>query len=139
MSLPVPPFNSLHIASPREILRIGVVAACGFRYSPVFDWERPYHEKYPEDTLLSYRQEFASAIKSPEHVVLVALDKYDPDEGKKSIAIIPPNNGAEIPAKWDEVVIGVACWKLEPGSKRIGQFKETGTIYVRIEVCVSNS
>ena len=133
MSLPVPPFKTLRIASPQDILRIGVVAACGFRYSPVTDWERPYHEKYPEDTLLSFRQVFASFIKSPEYVVLVAVEKYDPDEVKKSIAIIPPNNGAdsaEIPAKGDEVVVGVACWKLEPGSKRKGQFNnETGTIY----------
>jgi len=128
MGLPVPSFNLLRLASPRDILRIGVVAACGFRYSPVFDWERPYHEKYPEDTLLSYRQEFASVIKSPEHIVLVAFDKYEPDEGKKSKAIIPPNNGAEIPAEGDEVVVGVSCWKLEPGSKRIGKFQnETGT------------
>src|ERR1700722_15569535 len=86
MALPVPPFGPLRLASPKDILRIGVVAACGFRYSPIFDWERPYHEKYPQDTLLSYRQEFASFIKSPKHVVLVALDKYEPDEGKKSKA-----------------------------------------------------
>ena len=118
----------LRLASPRDILRIGVVAASGFRYSPVFDWERPHHEKHPEDTLLSYRQAFASVIKSPEYAVLVALDKYEPDEAKKSKAIIPPNDGAEIPAEGDEVVVGVACWKLEPGSGRIGKFQnETGT------------
>jgi len=124
MSLPVPSITSLRLASPRDILRIGVVAASGFRYSPVFDWERPYHEKYPEDTLLSYRQMFASLIKKPEYVVLTALDKYEPDEAKKSKAIIPPNNGAETPAEGDnKVVVGVACWKLEPGSKRIGKFQ----------------
>lgn len=140
MSLPFPSLNLLRLASPRDILRIGVVAASGFRYSPVFDWERPYHEKYPKDTLLSYRQEFASVIKSPEHIVLVALDKYDPEEGKKSKAVIPPDNGADIPAAGDEVVVGVACWKLEPGSKRIGQFQnEKGTSYSRLQECVSNS
>jgi len=127
MCLPIPPLKPLRLASPRDILRIGVVAASGFRYSPVFDWERPYHEKYPEDTLLSYRQEFASVIKSPEHVVLVAVDKYQPDEAKKSKAHIPPETGVELPAEGDEVVVGVACWKLEPGSKRIGKFQnETG-------------
>jgi hypothetical protein len=123
MGLPVPPFNRLRLASPRDTLRIAVVAASGFRYSPAFDWERPYHERYPADTLLSYQQSFADFIKSPEHVVLVALDKYDPKEGDKSKAIIPPNNGVEIPAEGDEVVVGVACWKLEPGSKRIGKLK----------------
>lgn len=123
-----PPLNPLRLASPRDILRLGVVATCGFRYSPVFDWERPYHEKYPKDTLLSYRQEMAAVIKSPEHILLVALDKYDPEEGKKSKAVIPPDNGAEIPAAGDEVVVGLACWKLVPGSKRIGKFQnEKGT------------
>jgi hypothetical protein len=140
MSLPVPSFGLLRLASPRDILRIGVVAAAGFRYSPVFEWERPYHEKYPEDTLLSYRQEFASRIKSPKHVVLVAVDKYESDEGEKSKAIIPPNNGAEISAEGDEVVVGVAFWELQPGSKRIGTFQnETGTNYARIEVGISNT
>ena len=130
MSLPVPPLKTLRIASPQDVLRIGEVAACSFSYSPVFDWERPYHKKFPEDTLLSYRNEFTSFIKNPEYVVLVAVDKYDPDESKKSLAIIPPNNGAETPAKGDEVIVGVACYKLVPGSKRKGQFNnETGTIY----------
>ena len=137
MSLPVPPLKTLRIASPQDILRLGVVAACSYSHSPVFDWERPYHKKFPEDTLLSYRNEFTSFIKNPEYVVLVAVDKYDPDESKKSLAIIPPNNGAETPAKGDEVIVGAACYKLAPGSKRKGQFQnETGTIYFRIEVCV---
>jgi hypothetical protein len=32
------------------------------RYSPLFPWERPHREKYPTDTLLSYRREFSEAI-----------------------------------------------------------------------------
>ncbi|KAI8317306.1 hypothetical protein K4K59_008605 [Colletotrichum sp. SAR11_240] len=127
MPLPYPPLGALRVASPREILRIGIVAAAGFRYSPVFDWERPYHEKFPTDTLLSYRREFVSCLKSPEHIVLVALDKFDPEEGSKSRIIIPENNGWEVPNAGDEVVVGVACWKLQPGSSRIGDFQnDTG-------------
>ena len=138
---PFPPLNPLRLASPKDVLRIGVVAASGFRYSTIFDWERIYHEKYPSDTLLSYREEFTSVIKSPERIILVALDKYDPDEAKKSKAVIPPNNGAEIPAAGDEVVVGVLSLKLEPGSKRIGQLKDNkGKEITRLglEVCVSN-
>jgi hypothetical protein len=48
------------------------MADCGFCSSPVFDWEHPYHEKYPEDTLSSYRQKVADVIKGEEYVVLVA-------------------------------------------------------------------
>lgn len=115
----------LRLASPRDILRIGVVAASGFRYSPIFDWERPYREKYPEDTPLSYRQAFASVIKNSEYAVLVALDKYESDEATKSKAIIPPNNGAEIPAEGDEVLLErlVGSWRWGRGG--LGNSKMT--------------
>jgi hypothetical protein len=53
-----PPLDSLRIATPADVLRIGIVAAAGFRYSPVFRWERPHHEQHPGDTLLSYRTQF---------------------------------------------------------------------------------
>jgi GNAT superfamily N-acetyltransferase len=138
--LPFPPLNPLRVASPRDILRIGVVAACGFSYAIDFDWERPYHTKYPKDTLLSFRKEVASFIKSPKHIVLVALDKYDPEEGKKSKAVIPPDKGAKIPGAGDEVVVGVVYLRLEPGSKRIGQFSnDKGMSYTRLQVSVSNT
>ncbi|KAM5355125.1 hypothetical protein ACJ41O_001771 [Fusarium nematophilum] len=120
---PAPPLGPLRIASPGDILRLGIVAASGFRYSPVFDWERPYHAKFPQDTLLSYRHEFSSAIKHPECIVLVATDRFDPNEGEKSTAIIPPDNGWHAPKAGDEVVVGVACWRLEPGSSRNGSFQ----------------
>jgi hypothetical protein len=127
MLLPAPSLGALRIASPNDILRIGIVATCGFRYSPLFPYERPYHEQYPADTLLSYRHEFAEVIKKREYIVLVAVDKYDPEEGNKSEAIIPPDNGAEKPLPGEEVIVGVGCWKLEAGSKRVGHFKnETG-------------
>lgn len=100
---------------------------CCFRLPllPVFDWERPYHEKYPEDTPLSYRQAFASVIKNPEYAVLVALDKYESDEATKSKAIIPPNNGAEIPAEGDEVLLErlVGSWRRGRGG--LGNSKMT--------------
>lgn len=127
--LAAPALGALRLASPNDILRIGIVAACGFRYSPVFTWERPYHTSYPADTLLSYRQEFSDIIKNPEYIVLVAIDKFDPDEGKKSEAIIPPDDGAEVPSPNAEVVVGVGAWKLQSGSSRVGHFQnDTGTI-----------
>lgn len=128
MSLPA--LGSLRLASPGDVLRIGIVAACGFRYSPVFDWERPYHAQFPHDTLLSYRQEFESVIRSPEHAVIVAIDHYKADEASKSKAVIPPDNGSVPPAEGDEVVVGVACWKMEPGSRRCGTFQNDSGKYI---------
>ncbi|KAL2672557.1 hypothetical protein Neosp_013270 [[Neocosmospora] mangrovei] len=124
-----PPFGRLRLASPSDIPRIGIVAASGFPYSSVFDWERPYHAKFPHDTLLSYCHEFLSVIKSTEHIVLVATDKFDPNEGTKTKAIIPDDNGWPTPEPYDEVVVGVACWKLQPGSDRIGSFQNDDAPY----------
>ncbi|KAJ4220995.1 hypothetical protein NW759_007064 [Fusarium solani] len=129
LSSPPPPLGRLRLASPADIPRIGIVAASGFPYSPVFDWERPNHAEFPQDTLLSYRHEFSSVIKSPEHIVLVATDKFDPDEGKKTKAIIPHNSGWPTPKPHDEVVVGVACWKLQPGSDRKGAFQNDDAPY----------
>ncbi|RSL50149.1 hypothetical protein CEP54_012078 [Fusarium duplospermum] len=100
---------------------VGRVGLQSFRYSPVFDWEHPKHAKFPQDILLSYRQEFSS-IKSLERIVLVATDKVDPNEGEKTSAIIPLDNSwvAPKPDDGDEVVVGVTYWKLQPGSDRKG-------------------
>ncbi|RSL79627.1 hypothetical protein CEP52_017498 [Fusarium oligoseptatum] len=119
-SSPLPALDRLRFASPADIPRVGIVAVSGFPYSPVFDWERSDHTKFPQDTLLSYCHEFSAFIKSPDHIVLVATDKFDPGEGKYTKAVIPPNNGWPTPRPEDEVVVGVACWKLPPGSNRKG-------------------
>ncbi|PQE04851.1 Acyl- N-acyltransferase protein [Rutstroemia sp. NJR-2017a BBW] len=124
-----PALGALRIATPSDILRMGIVSTCSFRYSPLFEWERCYHETYPEDTLLSYREELVEQIKDPKYIVLVASDKYDPDEARKSIAILPENNGWEAPAAGEDVIVGFACWKLEPGSKRQGQYKNDSRHY----------
>ena len=100
-------FGVLRLASLTDVPRIAVVATSGFRYSPVFQWERPYHEKYPEDTLMSYKSMFAERIKNPEYIVLVASDAYDPDENNKTSAIIPPDN-ATVPARGENIIAGVA-------------------------------
>ena len=124
MMLPGPPsLGKLRIAAPEDVLRLGIVAAAGFRYSEHFMWERPYHENYPLDTIIHYRHEAVEYIRSPTHVVLVALDLYDPDESNKTKAVIPKDSGWESPAAGEEVVVGLAIWRLEPGSKRRGKFQ----------------
>jgi hypothetical protein len=62
-------------------------------------------------------------VKSPEHIVLVATDRYDPDESNKSEAVTPADNGGEPPAPEQRVIVGLAIWKLEAGSKRVGNFQ----------------
>lgn len=126
-----PAFGPLRPASLIDVPRIAIVATRGFRYSPVFQWERPYHEQYPDDTLISYRAMFAQRIKDPEYIVVVAEDTYDPDEDQKSSASIPPDDGTFKPRKGESVIAGVASWKLEPESRRVGQFQNHTSMLCR--------
>lgn len=73
---PCSDLGNLPLAVPSDVLRIGIVAAASFRYSPVFQWERPYQEKFSEDTLLSYRTQFKAAMQDDEFMVIVAEDSY---------------------------------------------------------------
>lgn len=119
---PSPALGVLRVATPADILRIGIVAAASFCYSPLFRWERPHHEEFPDDTLLSYRTQFKDAMSNDEVVVLVVEDAFIPNENDCTKAIIPPGNGWTPPAEGEKVVVGVASIKLEPGSNRRGQF-----------------
>ncbi|KAB8345938.1 hypothetical protein FH972_022990 [Carpinus fangiana] len=122
-SVPVPKLSSnLRLATPEDVMRIGVVATGGFRYSPIFQWMRPYHRIFPEDTVLSYRTEYLRALQNPNCVVLVALDKYDALENQKSEAIIPENDEYRPPVEGTEIVVGVASYRFQPNSERHGQF-----------------
>ncbi|KAK5464916.1 hypothetical protein LTS15_001479 [Exophiala xenobiotica] len=130
--LPPPPsFDVLRLAAPADILRFGVVATCGARDSSVFDWECPYHEDYPEDTILEYRREFPEFIRRTDYIVLVVDDKFEPDESKKSKAIIAHDHVAPRPEPGEEVIVGVACWNLWPGSHRRGQFQNNNGVDIK--------
>lgn len=118
-----PPLGHLRIASPDDVPRISVVATAAFRYSPLFEWERPNHAKYPEDTLESYRAQFLDAIQSDDHIVLVREDAYLRDENNKTAAIIPDNTGWTAPKAGERVIVGVISIKLDPGSPHVGKLK----------------
>jgi hypothetical protein len=127
--LPSPPsFGQLRPAAPEDVLRLGIICTASFRYSEQFIWERPYHSEYPQDTIVFFRQEVAALIKDPEMIVLVAVDKYDPDESSKTKATIPVDNGWSPPEGGEKVIVGIAVWKLKPGSKRIGHFQPPSSV-----------
>lgn len=71
----------------------------------------------------------AEFIRSPRHIVLVAVDSYDPDESSKTKAIIPEDNGWKPPDAGAEVVVGIGVWQLEASSPRIGQFQNDDAPY----------
>ncbi|KIW27984.1 uncharacterized protein PV07_07676 [Cladophialophora immunda] len=122
---PSPPLGSLRLANISDLPRIAVVATAGFYYSPVFGWERPCHRNFPQDTYRSYQSMFAEAIRDPEYIALVAEDKYEVDESERTQAIIEPGDDYTVPEPGSKVIVGVATWKLEPGSAHKGQYMDT--------------
>jgi hypothetical protein len=126
---PLPSLGSLRVPSPHDVLCMGILAAAGFRHSPVFRWERPNHEQFLDDTLLSYRTQFMSAMKTDDFIVLVAEDDYLPDENRHTTATIPPQNGWAAPGAGETVIVGIISVKLDSNSMHKGQLKNRqGTI-----------
>lgn len=123
MASDAPRFGPLKLASPADILRLGIVCAAGFRYSEQFIWERTAHEQHPQSTIVCFRHEVQEFIRDPQYIALVILDGYDPGESSKTIAVIPKDNGWIPPAAGTPVVVGLGVWKLEASSKRIGHFQ----------------
>jgi hypothetical protein len=108
----IPPFGTLRLAHHRDIARIAEVATAGFHYSEVFHFERAYHEQYPQDTMASYREQFAKLIGDPRCVVLVAEETCN-------------SKSNDLNAGRSRIIVGVASWRLEPGSSRVGQFQSS--------------
>ncbi|KAH6989584.1 hypothetical protein BKA56DRAFT_728041 [Ilyonectria sp. MPI-CAGE-AT-0026] len=134
--LPPPPdLGSLRVATPDDVMRIGIVATAAFRYSPLFRWERPNHDQYPDDTLLSYRTQLKTAIQSDDFIVLVQESAYQPNESERTEAIIPANNGWTPPDAGQQVIVGVLSVKLEPDSPRKGQLKNHKGTYPDLPDC----
>ncbi|KAK5263874.1 hypothetical protein LTR99_010926 [Exophiala xenobiotica] len=109
MHPPPPPFDGLRLASPADILRLGA-AASGTRQSLT-------------------GSHFSEFIKRTDYIVLVVEDKFEPDKSKKSKAIIAQDDVAPRPEPGEEVIVGVACWQLWPGSHRRGQFQNNNGSY----------
>jgi hypothetical protein len=125
--------NGFRLARLSDIPRIGLVAAAAFYHSPVFQYQRPDHDKYSYDTLASYRAEFASAILDPLSVVLVKETKHNNSESGsvyEALANIYPDLGAAVsPDDSGNIIIAVASFIFKTGSPRKGQFQPEGTSF----------
>ncbi|KAJ8120053.1 hypothetical protein ONZ43_g3140 [Nemania bipapillata] len=127
---PTPPFpGTVRLAKLADIPRIGVVAAASFYHSSWFGYERPHYEKYPFDTLSSYRDSFRKAIQDPDSVVLVVEDSLDQTESQQvydALAKVYPPFEEQIPddgLRKGKAVVSVAAFSLLSGSSRRGQFQ----------------
>lgn len=105
---------------PSDILRIALVAASGFYYSPVFTWERPSHKEFPEDTHWSYCQQYIRYLRDAQSLLVVVRDSYEPDESSKTDLI--PGYKEQTYERGAQVIVGLAVFKLATGQRRPAGF-----------------
>ncbi|KAK6525865.1 hypothetical protein TWF281_010909 [Arthrobotrys megalospora] len=118
--------SPIRLATVHDVPRIGLVAAAGFQYSNFWDWERPYADKYPEDTLKSYCLSFKNLILNPCSAVWVAEDTYDEKEahGPRHSLIESAYSQISLDAPKDQkVIVGVTAWVFPSDSDHCGKFK----------------
>ncbi|KAK0654211.1 hypothetical protein DIS24_g5386 [Lasiodiplodia hormozganensis] len=126
---PAPELGVLRLATLADIPRIAVVAASGFYHSSWFHYERPYYEKFPLDTLASYRNSYRNAISNKNAIVLVAedtLNRSEKDSVYGALAESYPSFEEQIPdehLKAGKAIVAVASFSLLPDSQRSGQFQ----------------
>ena len=124
--------RSLRLATLQDITRIGVVAAAGFYHAPFFRFERPNFNRFPQDTLASYRAEYRRAILDPMSAVLVVEDEYEKDELKRVYdelrVVYPPLKDQMFSDKFQsgKVIVGITHLGLQPDTVRCAEFSTKG-------------
>ncbi|CAI6339517.1 unnamed protein product [Periconia digitata] len=120
----LPLCEMVRLATVHDLERIATVAAAGFYHSPTFKFQRKYHAKYPDDTLLSYKAEYRDSIVDPECVVLVAEDTVKDVEGlhvydalRGAVTYKPASSLSR-----GRIIVGVSSISIV-GSRYVGRFQ----------------
>ncbi|KAF2740992.1 hypothetical protein EJ04DRAFT_454341 [Polyplosphaeria fusca] len=124
----MPPFDNIRLATLEDLPRIATVAAAGFFWSPTFQFQRPHHASFPEDTLSSYWRCYLSELQDPAAAVLVAEDVGEQDE--RSHVYDALRHSPMYDTLQDgraRVVVGVCSIDLKPESWRMGQFSRSSS------------
>ncbi|OCK94192.1 uncharacterized protein K441DRAFT_696669 [Cenococcum geophilum 1.58] len=124
----LPKIDGVRLARLDELDRIALVAAAGFFHSPVFHFQRPHYDAFPEDTVASYQAEYEAAMLDPNSIVLVAEqipDKNETNRVYKALQRLSPSKSQT--SSDGKVIVGVASISLPPHSRRSGVFQPKGT------------
>ena len=117
----LPKIDGVRLARLDELDRIALVAAAGFFHSPVFHFQRPHYDAFPEDTVASYQAEYEAAMLDPNSIVLVAEQIPDENETNKvykALQRLGPSKPQTSPD--GKVIVGVTSISLPPHSRRSG-------------------
>lgn len=108
-------------------MRLDTIAYAAFEQTTHFTWMNPKHDCWPDRILALERLKVSSVMRTNNHVVLIALDAYDPDEAAKANVYIAFDDRAPPPSShWTSgrAVVGLAVWKFKDGSARPGEVEE---------------
>jgi hypothetical protein len=100
------------------------VATVAFYYSEQFQFERPFHKQCPKDTMVFFQHEMADFVKSQDHVVVVAIGPYNPEELAQTEAVVSNNDGWQPGPAGEDAIVGFGVWKLPPDSTRNVEFQD---------------
>lgn len=130
----LPKFDGVRLARLDELDRIALVAAAGFFHSPVFHFQRPHYDAFPEDTVASYQAEYEAAMLDPNSIVLVAEQIPDKNETNKVYEALQRLGPSRSQTSSDgKVIVGVASISLPPHSRRSGVLQPKGTSTYRTQ------
>jgi hypothetical protein len=129
---PVLPHGRLRLATLADLPRIGFVAAAGFFHSTLFPYTRPFYDRYPVDTVASYRAEYREGILNPAKAVVVVLDHYKKNEVNfvyDALKRIYPERWSDCDLDEDgRVIVGVISMSLEMDPNRCSDFNPEGAL-----------
>ena len=129
----LPKIDGVRLARLDELDRIAFVAAAGFFHSPVFHFQRPHYDAFPEDTVASYQAEYGAAMLDPNSIVLVAEQIPDINETNKvyeALQRLGPSRSQTSPD--GKVIVGVASISLPPHSRRSGVLQPKGKTIIAL-------
>ena len=119
----LPSVQGVRVATPDDLHRISTVAAAAFFSSPTFQFQRPFHQAFPSDTIASYFVQYEAAIEDPLCVVLVAEDTLEADEARHVYEALRGAFSSQPPSQ--QGIVGVCSIQLKPDSCYMDQLHQT--------------
>lgn len=91
----------LRVPSEQDVARMAQVSVLGFKYSEIFRFIRPLHQKFPKDSQASFANWFRARMRDPYSAVVIAEDWPEFEDLSRR----PDALGTGL------VIVGVASWR----------------------------
>jgi hypothetical protein len=109
-----------------QIHRLACVASAAFYHSPVNAYERPNRNKYPQDTVASYANEFLDYLTGRDTALLVIEDTHESNEKQQVYPALQDYMERENLTSSKQlgagrkIIVGFICLAFKPGTGKHG-------------------